>query len=267
MHVPGKKAQAESILLEVPSVLAAYVREDVHGNPREIHLLVSPGRDVRQLAREACAVLKSRLGIEIDQRIISIAQLSEHVTDWSRPAESGAGESGRDNSPIARHGSDPAIEVPTPASDGAVPQRGGAPAMLPGEPRLVYSGVEVRFGNGRAEARVRLAVDEEVFDGEAHDVDTQSGRIRAAASATLAAAADACRGSMEFHLEGASLVRVFDRDMVIVSAVAFSPLVGRKPLPLVGAQPVDIDVEEAATFASLKAIARVVTLGLKGARR
>ena len=47
-HQPGTelpqqrhtKAEAEAVLRELPSVLGAFVREDVYGHPREVHLLV-----------------------------------------------------------------------------------------------------------------------------------------------------------------------------------------------------------------------------------
>ena len=260
----GKKAQAETILQEVPSILAAYVREDIAGNPREIHLLASPGPDVRQLARDVRSLLEARLQIEIDQRIISIAQLSEHVTDWSLPADPAqVVETESDDRDDEGH--DGSLEDVVAGAVGL--SRMGLAAEPHADPRLVYSGLEVHFGSGRTQLRVSLDANGDTFVGEARDVDTRGGRIRAAAAATLAAAAAGCKGAMEFHLEGASVVRVFDRDMVLVSVAAVSTLLGRKPLALVGAQPIDGDAEEAAAFAALKAIGRVVVLGLKHARR
>ena len=46
------KEAAEAVLRELPSVLGAFVREDVNGHPREVHLLVSPGPNVKLLAQD-----------------------------------------------------------------------------------------------------------------------------------------------------------------------------------------------------------------------
>src|SRR5690606_20219769 len=73
------KALAEAALRQLPSVIGASVREDIHGHPREIHLLVAPGPNPRDLARTGRKLLQERLGIEIDQRVISIAQLAREL--------------------------------------------------------------------------------------------------------------------------------------------------------------------------------------------
>src|SRR4051812_27128247 len=70
------KAVAEAVLRELPSVLGAFVREDVFGQPREIHLLVKSGPNPRHLARDVRELLEERLGVAVDQRVISIAQMS-----------------------------------------------------------------------------------------------------------------------------------------------------------------------------------------------
>src|SRR5688572_16103468 len=70
------KAEAEAVLRELPSVLGAFVREDVHGHPREVHLLVKAGTAPRDLARDVRDMLEEKLGVPVDQRVISIAQVS-----------------------------------------------------------------------------------------------------------------------------------------------------------------------------------------------
>src|SRR5690606_938810 len=61
------KARAEAILRELPSVLGAFVREDVNGHPREVHLLIAPGPEPRLLARDIRDLLEERLGVFVDQ--------------------------------------------------------------------------------------------------------------------------------------------------------------------------------------------------------
>lgn len=250
----GSKEQAERILQELPSVLAAYVREDIGGNPREVHLLVAPGPDVRELARDIRNLLEERMGVAIDQRIISIAQLSESAAELALPL----------NEPVGDEAApEPDDLSPTESSESVTAIRPGTRGPPPlAEPRLVYEGFECWTRDGEAAVRVRTSWRGSTFEGEARDVDSTAGRIRAAATATLAAATAACRSSMTFNLEGASLARVVDHDVVLVSAFASSPVLGRRPVHVVGAHPLDSDHEEAAVLASLKAIARVAALGL-----
>lgn len=70
------KDAAEAALRELPSVLGVRVREDVYGHPREVHVLVKSGPNVRNLALDIRELLEERLGIPVDQRVISIAQLA-----------------------------------------------------------------------------------------------------------------------------------------------------------------------------------------------
>ena len=76
MTIETTKAAAESLLRELPSVIGASVREDIYGHPREIHLLIRAGPNPRHLAYDVRELLEERLGVPIDQRVISIAQLA-----------------------------------------------------------------------------------------------------------------------------------------------------------------------------------------------
>lgn len=67
---------------------------------------------------------------------------------------------------------------------------------------------------------------------------------------------------LSFELDFASLVQALDGDYVLVSALGLSAQLGRRPLPLVGAHPVEGDVESAAALATLKAVNRVLSLAL-----
>jgi hypothetical protein len=66
-----------------------------------------------------------------------------------------------------------------------------------------------------------------------------------------------------FELDFASIVQALDGDYVLVSVLGISDRIGRRPLPLVGAHPIESDVESAAAFAALKAINRVLALALQ----
>src|SRR5512135_3185888 len=79
------KEAAEATLRELPSVIGAFVREDIYGHPREVHLLVKPGPNVRHLARDVRDLLEERLQVPVDQRIISIAQVTADPAEPALP--------------------------------------------------------------------------------------------------------------------------------------------------------------------------------------
>ena len=264
------KEAAEAALRELPSVVGAFVKEDVYGHPREIHLLIRPGPDPRYLAHDVRDLLEERLGIPVDQRVISIAQLAAPAAVPGPLAEPGpqwepgtAGDSEAD----AR----PAVDLPTGAAPAArAPAAASLPAAEPRDdrphetdPRLQFLGVETQARDARVLVRARLRSGTQELQGEAVELEAASGRARAGAAAALQAISGAAGLQGRFELENASILRVEDRDYVLVSALASSPYLGRRPLSLAGAQPVEVDVESAAALAALKAVNRVVSLMLR----
>lgn len=94
----------------------------------------------------------------------------------------------------------------------------------------------------------------ETLDGEAVELDTEAGRIRAAARATLAAA-ERAGDNLALGLEGSALIEMFGRRYVATSVEA---AVDRRFATLSGLAPVDParSIEEAACLATLRAIDR-----------
>ena len=220
------KEAAESVLRELPSVLGAFVREDVNGRPREVHLLVAPGPNVKLLAQDVRDLLEERLGVPVDQRVISIAQLAEEIAEFG----------------------DSTIEDLT-------------EPVLP-EERTRFVGVEAESRDQRVVVRCRLQHGDTTFDGEATEMDVGNGRARAAVAATLKAASQIANGQFRMEIESVSTVRAFDRDYVLVSVIAGAARFGRGLMHLVGAQPVEHDIESAAALATLKAVNRVLAKAL-----
>ena len=215
------KEAAEALLRELPSVRGAFVREDINGQPREIHLLVGPGPNVKLLAQDVRDLLEERLQLAIDHRIISIAQLAEDVFDVGDTGVAG-------------------------------------PAEVPSEPRLRFISLRSETSEQRVRVRTELEHGSAAHEGEATELDLGAGRLRAAATATLRAAASASGKGVRFELDGASQVKAFDREYVLVSVLVRSTIFGRKLLQLAGAHAIEEDVETAAALATLKAINRVV---------
>lgn len=237
MNRISSKAAAEAVLKELPSVLGAYVSEDLEGYPREIHVLVRHGPDTAGLARDIRGLLEERLGIPIDQRVISIAQLAQR----------------------------PEVEaVPGAADDVAAAERAPEPPLEEKTGRPVYAGLESTVSSGHVRVGVRLAWRGVVSEGKAEAVDTQPGRARAAATATLRSATDAAwNEGLGLELDFASVVQALDGDYVLVSVLGMAGRLGRRPLPLVGAHPVESDVESAAALATLKAINRILSAAVR----
>jgi len=250
------KAAAEAALRELPSVVGAFVREDVYGHPREIHLLIRPGPDPRYLAHDVRDLLEERLGIPVDQRVISIAQLAAPEPHAPGDTDSSTAESAADTAGEADFGE----ASPGAEAEAAPPAEPFAERPRDPDPRLRFLGVETQARDARVLVRTRLLSGGQELYGEAVELEAANGRARAGAAAALNAISGAADLQGRFELENASVLRVEDRDYVLVSALATSPYLGRRPLALAGAHPVEVDVESAAALAALKAVNRVVAL-------
>ncbi|HEX6611970.1 MAG TPA: hypothetical protein VF051_14420 [Hyphomicrobiaceae bacterium] len=218
---------AEAILRDLPSVLGAFVREDVNGHPREVHLLVSPGPNVKLLAQDVREMLEEKLGLPVDQRVISIAQLAEDIADF---------------------GDTTIADLTEPVTP---------------EARTRFVGVESESQDQRVTVRCRLQHGDRTLEAEAVELDVGVGRARASVAATLRAASQVTGEAVRLEIESVSIVRAFDREYVVVALIAGAVRFGRGLMHLVGAHPIEHDVESASALAALKAINRVLakTLG------
>ena len=230
------KAEAEAVLRELPSVLGAFVREDVYGHPREVHILVKAGTVPRDLARDVRDMLEERLGVPVDQRVISIAQVAEN-----------GGTSLKDA--LGPEASAPAT----------------AAAAAPAPKRVSFLRIESTRTLGWIETKAIVMRGDTEFEGSAREVESPGGGARAGARAIAAALSSACGDALRIDVASVSLQSAVDREHALATIVAASPLFGRSARTLVGAQPVDGDAVEAAALAVLKATNRVVELALGAA--
>ncbi|AGL49594.1 hypothetical protein THMA_0684 [Thermotoga maritima MSB8] len=66
----------EEVISKISGVISAKVIEE-DGQPREIHVIADPSRNPKQIVRDIETVALASLGMKIDRRIISVAQLSQ----------------------------------------------------------------------------------------------------------------------------------------------------------------------------------------------
>ena len=119
---------------------------------------------------------------------------------------------------------------------------------------LVMSGIQLERSNQEVHCRVELKRGPRSYSGEAREMDSPSGRARAAARATLAAAELACPG-ISLGLEGIAVVDLFSRKYVVASVEAAQ---NRQFVLLAGLVTLEPNraVEDAAVLATLRAIDR-----------
>jgi hypothetical protein len=119
---------------------------------------------------------------------------------------------------------------------------------------LLLTGFQLERGNNEIHCRVQLSGTGKQYNGEAREMDTPSGRARAAARATLAAAEQTGSG-ITLGLEGVAIIDLFSRSYVVISVEAAH---NREFLTLAGMVPLDPTrpVEDAAVLATLRAIDR-----------
>jgi hypothetical protein len=127
------------------------------------------------------------------------------------------------------------------------PRRPAAGTVLP---RVSLDAVDVHRSESRADCTVRLRSGDRTANATATEPDTQSGRARAAARATLGAA-ESLDPDFRFGLEGLRMLDLFGHQAVILLIDATA---GRSQSRLPGAALLERSVEEAAALAALHAL-------------
>lgn len=201
----------------------------------------------------------------------SSAPSEEYAGDLeeSYPSSLGAGSHGDSEEPFYPSWLEEALEVEaesvhaevTPSETPEIPGLAGTPqdgeAWSPQSPiprRHLYRGFEsARLIPHRFHARVRVGLRDQEFVGEAEGADVPGARVEVAARATLAALQKAEGNRVELALQGAKVVRAFDRSVVVVGIYGLNH---RDVTFLVGASLARDSIEHAAILATLQATGR-----------
>ena len=225
--------EVERLLCSLAGVVSARVVANPLGRLEEIHILASPMLSAKQIVRNVQSALSAGLGIVVDRRIISVAQIRR---DAIEPFEAGPAE------PVEE-----AVEVPT----------GPAPGPPVRRARLVFLGWDADGGSrGASECTVRLRSDDAVVTGRGEGAGSPAGRVDAGARAAFDALA-AALDEDALTLEGTTVVETHGRRFVLVAARDTG---GRDAPALTGVAPLGRSPEEAAVLASLQAANRWIGL-------
>jgi len=225
--MPGERFvsidEIESVIRQLRDVLSVRVVADARGAIQEIHVLISGNRAPKQTVRDIESAVMAKLGVAVDHRKISVAQIQEE-----RPEE----ERARPQPLI------PARELPPRPDSG----------------RLRFSDVSISYDGASAQATVRLKSDGQVFTGTAEGPNTAHNQLRLVATATLSAVQQARPRRGTYVLEDVSASLQLAGRRVVVALI--NVLTDRGEETLTGSAIVKQDLWKATVNASLDAINR-----------
>jgi hypothetical protein len=249
--------EIEGLLTALNGVLAARVAVGETGRVQEIHVLADATTHPKQMVRNIESALSAGLGITVDRRIISVAQVRSDdpgAFQETRQLEAEAEDTRSPTPGVSGHqAAPPPPPVPGPEAAPATGTGQAAATQTAGTGRYIFVGYDARTQPDlEAACRVTIRRDDEVFSGTGTGPSTALGRAQSAARAVFAAIA-AARRSQSVGLEGVTLVDSHGRAYVLVAAHA---LHGRSSVPLTGLAALHRSPEEAAILASLQATNR-----------
>jgi hypothetical protein len=203
-------------LEQIPGVLAAAVWMGSQSSVREVYIAAAPDAAIGEIRRMAAEVL-GRNGLTCTPDAIQLG----------------------------------IIDRPAPSSQPTETDDAGLSPVWQGR-FLVLTTLHVQRADNGVTCHVEIQRLGESFSAEARELDTPTGRARAAARAALIAAQLAAPG-VELGLEGLIILEAFGRRYVALSIEAVS---ARRFTHLSGFACIDRSAEDAACFATLGAIER-----------
>jgi hypothetical protein len=256
--------EIEGLLSALNGVLAARVALSPLGRLEEIHVLSDASMHPKQMVRNIESALSAGLGIVVDRRIVSVAQVraddaaaaSDAAADQDADDQDTADAAYREavNRAVAdQEAADQAAAQAAAAEAAAAAESAVAFAGSPAAGRYIFVGYDARTQPDlEAACRVTIRRDDHVYSGTGSGPSTSLGRAQSAARAVFAAIA-AARRSQSLGLEGVTLVESHGRPYVLVAAHAMQ---GRSTVPLTGVAALHRSPEEAAILAALQATNR-----------
>ena len=240
-----QRDDAERLLASLAGIISAHVVTDSVGLPAEIHVLAGPDLHPKQVVRNVESALSAGLGLTVDRRIVSVAQVQ---ADGEQGANNGGPAASAPTAPSPDTPDQGEDRPPAGASDRPhVPAESAEPDG--GGERLEYVRYNARRDARRCICEVELRSGERRITGSGAGPDTMEGRAEAGAKATVDAIRKA-RAELRIALDGAVVSNSRGRGFVIVSA---HMLLDRNTVRLAGAAAIQRSPEEAAILATLQA--------------
>jgi hypothetical protein len=215
----------ERTLAGLTHVRTARIVADQEGGILEVHVVASTERSPKRIARDVESMLVAKLGLRIDHRKISVAQVDD---DEELPEDSEYDAGGLEAAP-------------------------GEAALPSGERRIEFVGVSVAQSRLTAEARVELALNGLTTVAASSGADASDSMPRIVAEATIEAVQRFFEDDSVFTVTSVEQVTVGGKPII---AVNVCHLAERQEKVLVGACPVNGDVPRAAALATLDAVNR-----------
>ncbi len=241
----------EQAITELTHVRSVGIVTDERGGIEEVHVVASDEHPAKQVARDVGSLLLARLGIPLDHRKISVAQVSADA-----PLEEPADEAGE--IPVSDVESSDVVVVESPAAEEHVVQvappcaRSGA-HLQPAEKRIRFLGVSVKQAQDVAEVRVELSMDGLESVALVRGADTPASLLRTVAEAVLEATQQFFEANGIFTVHGVEICHAGGVPVMITNICHVSE---RSEKQLIGACAVGGDPPLAAALATLDAINR-----------
>jgi len=205
-------------------VQSARIVADEDGGILEIHAVASPGRAPKQIARDIESMLVAKLGVPVDHRKISIAQVGDDA------------------------------EVPpteTRVHEAVAPEAEGQ--LWPTDMRIEFVGVSVSQSHVKAEAQVELALGGFSTVAAVDGADSADSVLRLVAEATITAVQQLFDGRSILAVTAIEQTTVGGKPVVVVHVTHVRE---REEKHLIGACAISGDPTRAAALATLDAVNR-----------
>ena len=230
----------EEAIHALRDVRSVSIVPDDDGGILEVHVVSDSDRQPKRVARDVESLIVAKLGMAIDHRKISVAQV-----------DGGDGEDQVAPAAVAEEGAEVVSE------EAVVPDETPPPPELrhlaPLDLRIEFIGVSVAQAQDRAEARVELRLDGIETAAAAGGPDSAVSVQRLICEATLDAINQFIEEGGTFSVAGVEESRVGGVETILVNVCHLSD---RHEIALIGACPVGGDLTRAVSLATLDAVNR-----------
>lgn len=216
----------EQAVAGLKDVVSSRIVAGDDGGIVEVHVVADSARSAKQVARDVESMIVSKLGLQMDHRKISVAQIDD-------PAEP-AGD-------------------PAPTQTATAPEPHAGFYLAASERRIEFVGVSLAQSHMMAEARVELERDGIATVAEASGADSSESVLRMIADATIQAVQRFYEDGGLFSVTAVEQTTVGGKPIVVASVAHVSE---RHERSLIGACPVNGDVQRAVALATLDAVNR-----------